>query len=79
MTGSGKSMNFPFVKQIRLNEEQMNKFDPKEIRKLIDGNHANCAQNRRIVNVLREMFEKGVLKVYADKLTEQYKKVLEDL
>lgn len=35
--------------------------------------------NEELLNILREMFEKGVIKVYSEKLTEEYKKTLEEL
>ena len=80
MTGSGKSMNFPFVKQIRLNQKQMDKFDANEVRNFLDGGKGyKDIDNQYIVYVIREMFESGVLKVYSDKLTEQYKMVLESI
>ncbi len=79
MTGSGKSMNFPFVKQIRLNQAQMDKFNPKEVRKFLSSSQTTdkAINNQYIVQVIKEMFEKDVIKVYKAKMNEQYKSVLE--
>ena len=35
--------------------------------------------NKNQFDILREMFEKGVIKVYKDKLTEEYQTFLEEL
>lgn len=35
--------------------------------------------SNELLDTLREMFETGALKVYGDKLTEKYKKALEEL
>ncbi len=77
MTGSGKKLNFPFVKQIRLNQAQMDKFDPLEVRRFLDSNTENFLKYQFMLDVLKVMFEKGVIKVYKDKLTDSYKDVLE--
>ncbi len=36
MTGSGKTLNFPIVKTIKLNEKQANLWQPKRIRNFLD-------------------------------------------
>ena len=38
MTGKEKRMNFPIVRNIRLNERQNDKWNPKLIRGFLDGN-----------------------------------------
>ncbi len=77
MTGTGKKMNFPFVKQIRLNQDQMDKFSAIEIRFFLDNKTDKFMENQFIVKVLKDMFEKGVIKVYKEKLTDSYQEVLE--
>lgn len=42
-------------------------------------NNQNDNLDIQTLNKIREMFEKGVIKVYKDKLTEEYKKILEEL
>jgi len=37
MTGKDKKMNFPIVRNIRLNHRQNEKWNPKLIRELLDG------------------------------------------
>jgi len=37
MTGKDKKMNFPIVRNIRLNERQSDKWDTKSIRGFLDG------------------------------------------
>lgn len=41
MTGKDKKMNFPIVRNIRLNEQQSDKWDPKLIRGFLDGKTDN--------------------------------------
>lgn len=73
MTGSNKKMNFPIIKQIRLNEQQALNWNAKAIRSFLDKN------SNDFLEVLREMFENGVLKVYKNKMNEKYLKCLEML
>ena len=37
MTGKDKKMNFPIVRNIRLNQKQNDKWDPKNIRAFLEG------------------------------------------
>ncbi len=37
MTGKDKKMNFPIVRNIRLNEQQNDKWNPKRIRAFLEG------------------------------------------
>ena len=37
MTGKDKKMNFPIVRNIRLNEQQNDKWNPKHIRAFLEG------------------------------------------
>lgn len=62
-----------YQKSIWLNEVQNKNWDSKEVKNFLDGKDSN----RFETNMLREMFEKGVLKVYGDKLTPKYKTFLE--
>ena len=71
MTGRDKKMNYPIIKHLRINEQQNANWDFKKVRAFLD--------NRNQLDILREMFEKGVIKVYKDKLTEEYQKFLEEL
>ena len=71
-----KALNFPFVKTIKLNQKQKDQFIAKEIRAFIDGNKDRL-KDKFIIDIIRKMFEEGVLKVYCDKLTPEYQKVLE--
>ena len=41
MTGKEKKMNFPIVRNIRINEKQNNKWDPKHIRAFLEGKTMN--------------------------------------
>ncbi len=77
MTGSGKELKLPIYKGLKINKKQHLNWDPKAIRKFLDGNHKATYEETYMIQIIREMFEKGVLKVYGDKLTEEYKNVLE--
>lgn len=37
MTGKDKKMNFPIIRNIRLNQKQNEKWDPKSIRAFLEG------------------------------------------
>ena len=67
-------MNFPIMKGIKINEEQAKNWDVNLIREFLDSNDTNDN-----LNILREMFENGVIKVYKDKMNEIYEKCLEEL
>lgn len=41
MTGKDKKMNFPIVRNIRINEQQNDKWDPKHIRAFLEGKTMN--------------------------------------
>jgi len=73
MTGAGKSVNYPIFKGIRISKEQAENWDPDKIRQFLDND------NSAALDIIREMFEKGVIKVYAEKLTEKYRRALEEL
>ena len=63
--------NFEYMKSIKLNEKQVNNWDPKKVKAFLE--------NSDQLDILREMFENGVIKVYGNKLTEEYKDCLESL
>lgn len=69
-------MNFKFIKTIKLNQKQTENWDPKYIRACLNlrKDTETYLDNK---SILKEMFEKGILKVYEDKLTEEYKTFLE--
>lgn len=74
------------LRTIRLTPEELANWDTKLVHEFLQGStdiltHDSevIGKQTRILNSLRDMFENGVLKVYRDKLTPEYKKILEEL
>lgn len=60
MTGKDKKMNFPIVRNIRINDQQNNKWDPKLIRGYLDGKAIERENNDLIDKLVLLMVKAGI-------------------
>lgn len=78
MTGKDKKMNFPIVRNIRLNERQSDKWSPKQIRDFLDGKIDNNAMKdlKRLYQIMNVFL---LPKINDIKIAEIPDSVLEEL
>lgn len=78
MTGKDKKMNFPIVRNIRLNEQQSDKWSPKQIREFLDGKTDNNVMKdlKRLYQIMNVFL---LPKINDTKIAEIPNSVLEEL
>jgi len=78
MTGKDKKMNFPIVRNIRLNELQNDKWNPKQIREFLDGKTDNNVMKdlKRLYQIMNVFL---LPKINENKIAEIPNSVLEEL
>ena len=63
MTGKNKKLNFPILKQIRINQEQAEKWDSKAIRNFLEGNEIsknNSLDTQILLKMIPAFIESGI-------------------
>ena len=60
MTGKDKKMNFPIVRNIRINEQQNDKWDPKHIRAFLEGKTVGPTNTGLIDKLVLLMIKAGI-------------------
>ena len=78
MTGKDKKMNFPIVRNIRLNEQQSDKWNPKSIRGFLDGKIDNNVMKdlKRLYQIMNIFL---LPRINENKIAEIPNSVLEEL
>ena len=77
MTGKDKKMNFPIVRNIRLNQRQNEKWNPKLIRELLDGKSNGVMKDFKRLYQIMNVFL--LPKINENKIAEIPNSVLEEL
>ena len=77
MTGKDKKMNFPIVRNIRLNEQQNDKWNPKLIRGFLEGNSNDVMKDFKRLYQIMNVFL--LPKINENKIAEIPHSVLEEL
>ena len=77
MTGKDKKMNFPIIRNIRLNEQQNDKWNPKLIRGFLEGNSNDVMKDFKRLYQIMNIFL--LPKINESKIAEIPHSVLEEL
>ena len=60
MTGKNKKMNFPIIRNIRLNQKQNDKWDPKNIRAFLEGKAIELENTDLVDKLVLLMIKAGI-------------------
>ena len=77
MTGKDKKMNFPIIRNIRLNQKQNDKWNPKNIRAFLEGNSNDVMKDFKRLYQIMNVFL--LPKINENKIAEIPNSVLEEL